>query len=174
MEITKETTDTLESGRRSSGPQSSELESSSPSAVSQLTVVFDSECDMCIHFANVLDGWRVATLPYQDLSPQDPLLAYNPRDRLVVIRDGLIATGPLAVLEIARDKYPKLNWLWCRVGSGWPLALSGAVYEAIAKRRHLIVRLFCAPLLKGAIPSLGLRPPNRQLTKKSPHSGKSN
>ena len=174
MEITKETTDTLESGRRSSGPQSSELESSSPSAVSQLTVVFDSECDMCSHFANVLDGWRVTTLPYQELSPQDPLLAYNPRDRLMVIREGLIATGPLAVLEIARDKYPKLNWLWCRVGSGWPLALSGTVYEAIAKRRHLIDRLFCAPLLKGAIPSLGLRPPNRQLTKKLPLSGKSN
>lgn len=110
---------------------------------SQLTVIFDSECEMCGQLANLLDRQQITTIPHQALSLDDPILSYNPRDRLVVIRNGSITTGFMAILEIAKAKYPRLKWILRRFGSGRLLILCDAAYVLVAKRRmiasHLII-----------------------------------
>jgi predicted DCC family thiol-disulfide oxidoreductase YuxK len=97
---------------------------------------------MCSHFANLLDGQKITTLPHQDLSPEDPILSYNPRDRLVVIHNGSITTGSMAILEIAKAKYPRLKWLFRRFSSGRLLIVADTAYEFVAKRRTIVDHLF--------------------------------
>ncbi len=109
---------------------------------SPLTVIFDSECEMCSHLANLLDSQQITTLPYQDLSPEDPTLSYNPRDRLVVVHNGSITAGATAVLEIAAAKYPRLKWIFRRFSSGRLLMLCDTAYGFVARRRTKVDRLF--------------------------------
>ena len=98
---------------------------------------------MCGQLANLLDRQQITTIPHQALSLDDPILSYNPRDRLVVIRNGSITTGFMAILEIAKAKYPRLKWILRRFGSGRLLILCDAAYVLVAKRRmiasHLII-----------------------------------